>query len=82
MFEKIKNEIIRRYPNAEVYLYGSYAKGTQKPDSDIDISIKVKPGEVQWRYNPQLSDDLSKLVGKEVNVVFCTQDNEFNLLRL
>lgn len=82
MFEKIKEEILKKYPNAEVYLYGSYAKGTQRPDSDIDISIKVKPGEVEWRYNPALSDELSKLVGKEVNVVFCTTDNEFNLQRL
>ncbi|MBM2816047.1 MAG: nucleotidyltransferase [Ignavibacteria bacterium] len=23
----------------EIYLFGSYAKGTQKPDSDIDIAI-------------------------------------------
>jgi predicted nucleotidyltransferase len=27
------------HPNAKVYLFGSYAHGTNKPGSDIDIAI-------------------------------------------
>lgn len=28
-------------PNAEVYLYGSYSRGTQRTESDIDIAVVV-----------------------------------------
>jgi predicted nucleotidyltransferase len=29
------------YPNAKIYLFGSYARGTAKQGSDIDIAIDV-----------------------------------------
>lgn len=29
------------YPEAKIYLFGSYARGKQKPSSDIDIAIDV-----------------------------------------
>ncbi len=34
--EKIK-EVVVKYNIERVYLYGSYAKGTQRPESDIDL---------------------------------------------
>jgi predicted nucleotidyltransferase len=27
---------------AEVWLFGSYAKGTQRPESDIDLAVKIR----------------------------------------
>lgn len=42
--------IVRRYKeaiadvvsDAKVYLYGSYSKGTARPDSDIDVAVVVQ----------------------------------------
>ena len=56
-----KNEVIdvvRRYKDlvvsamgpAEVYLYGSYSKGTAREDSDIDVAVIV----------PEVKDDFLK----------------------
>ncbi len=42
-FDQILNEITkvcRKHEVAHLYLYGSYAKGTQTPTSDIDIIVK------------------------------------------
>ena len=33
--------IIAFYPNAKIYLFGSYAQGTAKQGSDIDIAVNV-----------------------------------------
>ena len=32
------------FPGSQVYLFGSYAKGTAKPSSDIDIAVILPPG--------------------------------------
>lgn len=31
-----------KYPNSKLYLFGSFAKGTYHPDSDIDIAVIFK----------------------------------------
>ena len=71
MFETIKNHILLKYPDAEVYLYGSYAKWCATEESDIDISIYLPKRKIVDRYDR-----------KEVNVCLCTLSNEFNLLKL
>jgi len=42
--EESKNKIIAilaaLFPRAEIYLFGSRARGTQSPRSDIDIALK------------------------------------------
>jgi len=35
------NELIKKFPVNEVYLFGSYAKGKQDEESDIDFCIIV-----------------------------------------
>ena len=82
MFETIKNHILLKYPDAEVYLYGSYAKWCATEESDIDISIYLPKRKIVDRYDRSLSDELTKIIWKEVNVCLCTIDNEFNLLKL
>ncbi|AFA39894.1 DNA polymerase sigma [Pyrobaculum oguniense TE7] len=36
---KIKEAVLELDPQAEVYLFGSFAKGTARPDSDVDILV-------------------------------------------
>ena len=39
--EKYIKEISKHYTIQEVYLFGSYAKGTNHEDSDIDVAIII-----------------------------------------
>lgn len=38
-----KPELIRRYGLKRLALFGSYARGTQRDDSDVDILVEVDP---------------------------------------
>jgi predicted nucleotidyltransferase len=40
--EEFADDVRRFLPETRVYLFGSYAKGTQRPDSDIDIAVMVE----------------------------------------
>jgi predicted nucleotidyltransferase len=75
----IKQYLLGRFPEAKVYLYGSRAKGTNRPDSDYDISCLVTTDTKVNRIDPIINQELSKLCQYEVHVVFCSIDNEFNL---
>lgn len=41
ILQEIKRRVSAVEPSAEVMLYGSYARGDQKPTSDIDLLILV-----------------------------------------
>ncbi len=75
----IKKYLLGKFPDAKVYLYGSRAKGTNKPDSDYDISCLIKPHTGVNRINHRINQELTTLCGNDVHVVFCSIDNEFNL---
>lgn len=36
--------VLKKYPVKLAYVYGSYAKGTARPDSDIDIAVIPEDG--------------------------------------
>ena len=39
--KQYKDDISGHFKPTKVYLYGSYSKGTQREDSDIDIAVVV-----------------------------------------
>ena len=41
LLEEIASAITRQYPEAQVYLFGSYAWGNYTKDSDFDICVLV-----------------------------------------
>ena len=45
--DAIVNKIRHLLPEAKVYLFGSYATGTQKEDSDIDLCVVVPEFQVR-----------------------------------
>jgi len=49
-------------------VFGSYARGEQRPDSDLDILVEYAEG-VSLFDHFDLKDDLEKLTGKKVDVV-------------
>jgi predicted nucleotidyltransferase len=41
MLEEVKKKLIETYNPVEIYLFGSYARGTADEESDLDILIVV-----------------------------------------
>lgn len=42
--KKIVSKTVKGYPIDKVFLFGSYSRGQARPDSDIDLAVKVSPG--------------------------------------
>ena len=43
-----KEIVLTQVRDAEVYLYGSYSKGTARPESDIDVAVVVPSVDGDW----------------------------------
>ena len=83
LFNDIINIILLNYPDLiAVYLYGSYAKGTNTENSDIDICVLMPTDTVVHRLDEKLNTDLTWIAKKDVHVVFCTKQNEWCLKEL
>jgi predicted nucleotidyltransferase len=58
------------FPVEEVYLFGSYAKGTNKPESDIDVAIIVNDlsgdffstNPLLWKLRRQIDDRIEPIL--------------------
>jgi predicted nucleotidyltransferase len=62
-------DICDRYGIAKLEIFGSQARGTAKPDSDIDVLYTLRPGRrLGWEIE-QLADELSELFGHRVDLV-------------
>ena len=66
---RIKNQVIATEPKAEIILYGSYARGDNTVDSDIDLliilDIEKITGEIEKRVTYPLYDiefDTGKII--------------------
>jgi uncharacterized protein len=58
-----------RYGIAELTVFGSQARGTARPDSDIDVLYVLRPGrKLGWEIE-QLAEDLASLLGRKVDLV-------------
>jgi predicted nucleotidyltransferase len=62
-------DIGERYGIAELRIFGSQARGDAGPDSDVDVLYTLRPGRrLGWEIE-QLSDELSDLFGRRVDLV-------------
>ncbi|MBV9384706.1 MAG: nucleotidyltransferase domain-containing protein [Streptosporangiaceae bacterium] len=62
-------DICDRYGIAELRVFGSQARGTAGPGSDIDVLYTLRPGRrLGWEIE-QLSDELTALFGRRVDLV-------------
>jgi DNA polymerase sigma len=76
LLHTITQHIVAVYPHAlAIYLYGSYARGTATPASDVDVCVLLPANELVFRYNFVLNATISKAVSKDVHIVFCTKPN-------
>ena len=46
--KEYKTAILKQISDAKVYLYGSYSKGTARPESDIDVAVVVPAVHDDW----------------------------------
>ena len=70
LLKKFKSELNRIYGEQlkSVYLYGSYARGDARPDSDIDLLMVIK-GEFDYLEMLKRSDDFAASFCLENDVV-------------
>jgi hypothetical protein len=68
VLQKHKNELREQYGLKEIGIFGSYVRGEQKEESDLDILVELeKPvGFVRFL---KLENALSQLVGLPVEIV-------------
>jgi hypothetical protein len=62
-----KPELQRQFKVSKLALFGSYARGEQRPDGDVDILVEVDPS-----IGPDfvtLADRFDKLLGTSVDLV-------------
>ncbi|KAM6501293.1 hypothetical protein JOM56_004307 [Amanita muscaria] len=73
------SSIIQTYPSiTSAYLYGSYAKGTARPDSDINIVLFIPDLRVGWDSGPVVGGvliDLESALNRVVNLSVCPPDD-------
>ena len=58
-----------RKPIEKAWVFGSFSRGEQRPDSDIDILITFVPNTKMGLQFFGLSDDLEKLLNRSVDLV-------------
>ena len=63
------NEVAKNYPLSKVTLFGSRARGDNKPDSDVDLLCYFKPGKVGLIMLSSLKIDLEDKIGLKVDVI-------------
>lgn len=59
----------RQYGARRVRVFGSVARGEDRPDSDIDFLVEFPPGYDLFSQRMPLTDDLADLFGRRVDVV-------------
>ena len=61
--------VCTRYGIARLMIFGSVARGTADPSSDVDVLYELQPGRrLGWEIE-DLSDELSELFGRPVDLV-------------
>ena len=46
--KEYKKAVLKQISDAKIYLYGSYSKGTARPESDIDVAVVVPAIQDDW----------------------------------
>lgn len=61
--------LARKYGASRVRVFGSVARGQDRPDSDVDILVDFAPGYDLFTQRLPLTEDLSELMGRRVDLI-------------
>jgi uncharacterized protein len=70
LLNRIKNTVIALEPNAQVYLFGSYARGSSNKHSDIDLLILLDQENVSKKEEQRITYPLYDIefeIGKVIS---------------
>lgn len=63
-------DFCRRWGVAELWLFGSSARNTATPTSDVDILVKFRAESVTSTWDwPQMTDELEAIFGRRVDLL-------------
>jgi hypothetical protein len=63
----LKSQLTKKYPIAAMALFGSFSRGDQLADSDIDILVELD-GKIGSRFI-DLAEELESALGRKVDLV-------------
>jgi len=73
-FERLTQQVVpilKPYVR-KISVFGSYVRGEETPESDVDILVQLRPAEQRPRLGLKffgLQNELTKLIGREVDLV-------------
>jgi len=71
VLRKIKEnrEEIKKFDVIKIGLFGSYPRGEQREDSDIDIVVEFEKGKATLENFLDLAEYLEKLLGRRIDLI-------------
>ena len=69
ILQERKNYLVEKFGVMEIAIFGSYARGQQKKDSDVDLIVDFKEGWKTFDNYMNLKFYLEELFGKKVDLV-------------
>lgn len=76
----IVSRILSRYDIREAYLFGSFARNEESPDSDIDLRFVCGPS-ITFGTLYEISQQLESELGREVEIVTNSPEHMRDLFR-
>lgn len=73
--QQFKDAISEHFKPSQVYLFGSYSKGTQRDDSDIDVAVVVPKMNGDWFSNVPLLWKFSRQINVLIEPVLIEECN-------
>lgn len=75
--QEFRHLLKSHFPHEKVYLFGSYAKDTYRPDSDIDVAIIVSHIEGDYFTIQPLLWKLRRQIDDRIEPILIERDNDF-----
>jgi predicted nucleotidyltransferase len=69
LIKRHEQEIRERFGVERIGIFGSFVRGEEKPESDVDVIVKFRDGEETFAHYMDLKFYLEDLFGRKVDLV-------------
>ena len=80
ILRQARHDLQARYPITRIALFGSYARGDQHEESDVDILVDVDPS-IGLKF-VSLAEELERLLGEPVESISCRRPSQQDRARV